>query len=98
LWTEQAGPQNLDPIVWPRAAVSAEVSIEHSWSWSALTEVIPRSSGLEQRSQTGLRPMSRRLFLVSMTSVTAWRNEVSMPSICSLSGVLCAMASAIWTL
>ena len=25
LWTEQSGPQNLDPIVWPRAASIAEV-------------------------------------------------------------------------
>ncbi|GLB38605.1 putative beta-acetyl hexosaminidase like [Lyophyllum shimeji] len=25
LWTEQSGPANLDPIVWPRAASSAEV-------------------------------------------------------------------------
>lgn len=25
LWTEQSGPENLDPIVWPRAAASAEV-------------------------------------------------------------------------
>ncbi|KAN0127976.1 Glycoside hydrolase superfamily [Lactarius tabidus] len=25
LWTEQSGPQNLDPITWPRAAASAEV-------------------------------------------------------------------------
>jgi len=25
LWTEQSGPQNLEPIVWPRAAASAEV-------------------------------------------------------------------------
>ena len=25
LWTEQSGPQNLDPIAWPRAAASAEV-------------------------------------------------------------------------
>ncbi|KAL6304444.1 N-acetylhexosaminidase [Sparassis latifolia] len=25
LWTEQSSPSNLDPIVWPRAAVSAEV-------------------------------------------------------------------------
>ncbi|KAI0684527.1 N-acetylhexosaminidase [Cytidiella melzeri] len=29
LWTEQSGPQNLDPIVWPRASSSAEL-----W-WSA---------------------------------------------------------------
>ena len=25
LWTEQSGPSNLDPIVWPRAASSAEL-------------------------------------------------------------------------
>jgi hexosaminidase len=25
LWTEQSGPENLDPIAWPRAAASAEV-------------------------------------------------------------------------
>jgi len=25
LWTEQSGPQNIDPIMWPRAAASAEV-------------------------------------------------------------------------
>jgi hexosaminidase len=25
LWTEQAGPSNLDSIVWPRAASAAEV-------------------------------------------------------------------------
>ncbi|KAH8986690.1 hypothetical protein EDB92DRAFT_1801715, partial [Lactarius akahatsu] len=25
LWTERPGPQNLDSIVWPRAATSAEV-------------------------------------------------------------------------
>ena len=26
LWTEQSSPQNLDSIVWPRAASSAEVT------------------------------------------------------------------------
>ncbi|KAG5221206.1 glycoside hydrolase family protein [Salix suchowensis] len=25
LWTEQSGPENLDPVVWPRAASSAEL-------------------------------------------------------------------------
>ena len=25
LWTEQSSPNNIDPIVWPRAAASAEV-------------------------------------------------------------------------
>ncbi|KAF9234697.1 glycoside hydrolase family 20 protein [Melanogaster broomeanus] len=45
LWAEQSGPQNLDPIVWPRAASSAEIF------WSAkqptgaplnVTEALPR--------------------------------------------------------
>ncbi|OJA11466.1 hypothetical protein AZE42_10272 [Rhizopogon vesiculosus] len=45
LWSEQSGPQNLDPIVWPRAASSAEIF------WSAkqpsgaalnVTEALPR--------------------------------------------------------
>ena len=45
LWTEQSGPENLDSIVWPRAASSAEVF------WSAkqpggaplnVTEALPR--------------------------------------------------------
>ncbi|OJA13667.1 hypothetical protein AZE42_10834, partial [Rhizopogon vesiculosus] len=30
LWSEQSGPENLDPIVWPRAASSAEIF------WSAV--------------------------------------------------------------
>ncbi|ETW82196.1 glycoside hydrolase family 20 protein [Heterobasidion irregulare TC 32-1] len=33
LWTEQSGPANLDPVVWPRAAASAEVF----WSGAAAT-------------------------------------------------------------
>jgi len=44
LWSEQSGPQNVDPIVWPRAAASAEIF------WSAqpggtplnVTEALPR--------------------------------------------------------
>ncbi|KAI0354793.1 N-acetylhexosaminidase [Trametes cingulata] len=40
LWTEQSGPENLDPIVWPRAASSAEVF----WSGPGgnLTTALPR--------------------------------------------------------
>jgi hypothetical protein len=29
LWTEQSDPSNLDSIVWPRAAASAEVGIPY---------------------------------------------------------------------
>ena len=44
LWTEQSGPQNVDPIVWPRAASSAELF----WSGpgsnisAALDSALPR--------------------------------------------------------
>ncbi|EMD39645.1 glycoside hydrolase family 20 protein [Gelatoporia subvermispora B] len=40
LWTEQSGPENLDPIVWPRAASSAELF----WSGPGgnVTSALPR--------------------------------------------------------
>ncbi|OCH90413.1 N-acetylhexosaminidase [Obba rivulosa] len=40
LWTEQSGPENLDPIVWPRAASSAELF----WSGAGgnVTSALPR--------------------------------------------------------
>jgi len=40
LWTEQSSPSNLDPIVWPRAAVSAEVF----WTGDTLPDGTIRSS------------------------------------------------------
>ncbi|KAH0832246.1 hypothetical protein J3R83DRAFT_13220 [Lanmaoa asiatica] len=52
LWAEQSGPQNLDPIVWPRAASSAEIF------WSAkqptgaplnVTEALPRLHDVRYR-------------------------------------------------
>ncbi|KAH7885159.1 glycoside hydrolase family 20 protein [Phlebopus sp. FC_14] len=58
LWAEQSGPQNLDPIVWPRAASSAEIF------WSAqqpggaplnVTEALPRLQDIRYRMvQRGL--------------------------------------------
>jgi len=36
LWSEQSGPENLDSIVWPRAASAAEVF----WSGGGLTAMI----------------------------------------------------------
>ncbi|KAH9953189.1 N-acetylhexosaminidase [Russula dissimulans] len=48
LWTEQSGPQNLDSIVWPRAAASAEVF----WTPSAQRDVraaLPRLHELAYR-------------------------------------------------
>ncbi|KAJ8587072.1 glycoside hydrolase family 20 protein [Rhizopogon salebrosus TDB-379] len=61
LWSEQSGPQNLDPIVWPRAASSAEIF------WSAkqptgaplnVTEALPRLHDVRYRMvQRGLNPI-----------------------------------------
>jgi hexosaminidase len=41
LWTEQSGPQNLDPVVWPRAASSAEVF----WTGATMPNGQPRDVG-----------------------------------------------------
>ncbi|TFK70523.1 N-acetylhexosaminidase [Pluteus cervinus] len=39
LWTEQSSPENLDSIVWPRAATSAEVF----WTGATLPDGTPRN-------------------------------------------------------
>ncbi|KAI0088595.1 beta-hexosaminidase [Irpex rosettiformis] len=39
LWSEQSGPQNLDSIIWPRAAASAEVF----WTGPTLPDGTPRN-------------------------------------------------------
>ncbi|KAG7088857.1 hypothetical protein E1B28_012811 [Marasmius oreades] len=54
LWTEQSGPQNLDSIVWPRAASSAEVF----WSGigGSISQALPRLHELGFRlNQRGVR-------------------------------------------
>lgn len=49
LWTEQSSPSNLDPIVWPRAASSAELF----WSGAGgnLTAALPRLHDVSFRMQ-----------------------------------------------
>ncbi|KAG1725011.1 glycoside hydrolase family 20 protein [Suillus paluster] len=45
LWSEQSGPQNVDPIVWPRAASSAEIFWSGKQPTGAalnVTEALPR--------------------------------------------------------
>ncbi|PFH54026.1 glycoside hydrolase family 20 protein [Amanita thiersii Skay4041] len=39
MWTEQTSPENLDPIVWPRAATSAEIF----WTGATLPDGSPRN-------------------------------------------------------
>jgi len=49
LWTEQSSPSNIDPIVWPRAAASAELF----WSGSGGndTDALPRLHDIAYRMQ-----------------------------------------------
>lgn len=57
LWTEQSGPQNLDPIVWPRAASSAELF----WSGPGLnvSTALPRLHDVAYRMrQRGVNAIS----------------------------------------
>ena len=57
LWTEQSGPENLDPIVWPRAASSAEVF----WSGPGgnVSAALPRLHDVSFRlRQRGVRSIS----------------------------------------
>ncbi|KIY52425.1 glycoside hydrolase family 20 protein [Fistulina hepatica ATCC 64428] len=58
LWTEQSGPENLDPIVWPRAAVAGEIF----WTQSASLDVdtaLPRLHDLRYRLvQRGVRAIA----------------------------------------
>ncbi|KAI0629981.1 N-acetylhexosaminidase [Trametes polyzona] len=57
LWTEQSGPQNLDPVVWPRAASSAELF----WSGPGgnVSAALPRLHDLAYRlRQRGVNAIS----------------------------------------
>ncbi|KAK7054384.1 Glucosamine-6-phosphate isomerase (Glucosamine-6-phosphate deaminase) (GNPDA) (GlcN6P deaminase) [Paramarasmius palmivorus] len=55
LWAEQSGPENLDPIVWPRAASSAEVF----WTGAILPDGTPRIAGVEGNVTTKANLLAR---------------------------------------
>ncbi|KIP03090.1 glycoside hydrolase family 20 protein [Phlebiopsis gigantea 11061_1 CR5-6] len=57
LWTEQSEPENLDSIVWPRAASSAEVF----WTGATLPDGLPRnvSSALPRLHDLRFRMVQR---------------------------------------
>ncbi|CAE6448085.1 unnamed protein product [Rhizoctonia solani] len=57
LWTEQSDPSNLDPVVWPRAAASAEVF----WTGANrnVTEALPRLHDIRYRMvERGVRAIA----------------------------------------
>ena len=70
LWTEQSGPENLDPIVWPRAASSAEVGYAQHSQYGA--DLHRRSFGLEQRFRMALPGMLIWHYLVYMNCDIGW--------------------------
>ena len=70
LWTEQSGPENLDPIVWPRAASSAEVGYAQHSQYE--TDLQRRSFGLEQRFRMAQPGMLIRHYLVYMNCDIGW--------------------------
>ncbi|EKM55102.1 glycoside hydrolase family 20 protein [Phanerochaete carnosa HHB-10118-sp] len=59
IWSEQSGPENLDPIVWPRAASAAEVFWSGGYSNGAalnVTDALPRLHDMRFRMvQRGIK-------------------------------------------
>ncbi|RXW23792.1 hypothetical protein EST38_g2061 [Candolleomyces aberdarensis] len=64
LWAEQASPENLDPIVWPRAAVSAEPQ------WCALRP--------GQCDSGGLPSMVWGFVLQKLAKVIEWYKRIAL--------------------
>ncbi|KAL0574564.1 Glucosamine-6-phosphate isomerase (Glucosamine-6-phosphate deaminase) (GNPDA) (GlcN6P deaminase) [Marasmius crinis-equi] len=57
LWAEQSGPENLDPMIWPRAASSAEVF----WTGPTLPDGTDRVSAIAGRNKTAKTEVLRRI-------------------------------------
>ncbi|KAH8108516.1 N-acetylhexosaminidase [Phellopilus nigrolimitatus] len=78
LWTEQSGPQNLDPIVWPRAASGAEVF----WTGATLPGGAPRngSSALPRLHDVSFRMRARGVNAISLQPLWC----ALRPNVCDL--------------
>lgn len=62
LWSEQSGPENLDSIVWPRAASAAEVfwsgGVSNGFALN-VTQALPRLHDIRYRMvQRGVRAIN----------------------------------------
>ncbi|EJU02942.1 N-acetylhexosaminidase [Dacryopinax primogenitus] len=64
LWTEQSGPENVDPIIWPRAAASAEVF----WTGANGPDGLPRNSSeaLERLHDVRYRMVARGINAINL--------------------------------
>ena len=86
LWTEQSGPQNLDPIVWPRAAAAAEVF------WLGAT--LPDSLGGGDRNTDGSEPALARMHDVSFRLRARGINTINLqPLWCALRPGACDLTA-----
>ena len=86
LWTEQSGPQNLDSIVWPRAAAAAEVF------W--LGGTLPTSVGGGNRSTDGIESALPRLHDVSFRMRQRGINTINLqPLYCALRPGVCDLTA-----
>jgi len=80
LWTEQSSPENLDSIVWPRAASSAEVL----WTGATLTDGSPRnaSSALPRLHDMRYRMVQRGVKAIALQP--EWCALRSTQGLCNL--------------
>ena len=89
LWTEQSSAQNLDSIVWPRTAASAEVRISHlQYPFVLFIPTFRRSFGQELPFQVEVNRASSLPFFVFMTYALEWYKGASTPLHYSHNGVL----------
>lgn len=86
LWTEQSGPQNLDPVVWPRAAAAAEVF------W--VGETLPDSVGGGVRATDGIESALPRMHDVSFRMRARGVNTITLqPLWCALRPGVCDLTA-----
>ena len=84
LWTEQSGPENLDPVVWPRAASTAEVF----WTGSRLPD------GGERASEEGVQSALPRLHDVAFRMRERGVRAISLqPLWCALRPGVCDLTA-----
>ncbi|GJE92637.1 glycoside hydrolase family 20 protein [Phanerochaete sordida] len=80
LWTEQSSPENMDSIIWPRAASSAEVF----WTGATLPDGSPRNgtSALARLHDLRFRMVQRGISAIAL-----------QPLWCALRPALCNLSS-----
>jgi len=94
LWTEQSSPENLDPIVWPRAATSAEIF----WTGATLPDGNPRNvtSALPRLHELRYRMVKRGVRAIQLQPLWC----ALRPGLCNIDSMSRKSVSAVmrsWT-